>query len=80
MKKKEIDDLRAAHRTERNRNAAYKINAIILLGTGWILKNVKSFIYSPYGYIFLNINKFDPLLLHHSDIVSRKLAVCRYDR
>ncbi len=41
LKKKEIDDLRAAHRAERNRQAAYKINAVILLGTGWTLKHVK---------------------------------------
>ncbi len=41
LKKKEVDDLRAAHRAERNRNAAYKINAVILLGTDWTLNNVK---------------------------------------
>jgi len=41
LNKKEVDDLRAAHRAERHRNAAYKINAVILLGTGWTLKNVK---------------------------------------
>jgi Transposase and inactivated derivatives len=34
--------LRAAHKAERNRNAAYKINAVILLGTGWLLKDVKA--------------------------------------
>jgi len=33
--------LRAAHSVERNRHAAYKINAVILLGTGWKLKDVK---------------------------------------
>ena len=37
----ELKELRAAHRAERNRNAAYKINAVILLGTGWKLKQVK---------------------------------------
>jgi len=37
----EISDLRTAHAAERNRNAAYKINAIILLGTGWTLKKVQ---------------------------------------
>ncbi len=41
LKNKEVEDLRTAHRAERNRNAAYKINAVILLGTGWTLKNVK---------------------------------------
>jgi len=37
----EISDLRTAHAAERNRNAAYKINAIILLGMGWTLKEVQ---------------------------------------
>lgn len=37
----ELTELRIAHRAERNRNAAYKINAVILLGTGWNLKQVK---------------------------------------
>jgi len=37
----QIEELRLAHRAERNRNAAYKINAVILLGTGWKLKAVK---------------------------------------
>ena len=37
----ELKELRLAHRAERNRNAAYKINAIILLGTGWKLKQVE---------------------------------------
>ncbi len=41
LKNKEVEDLRTAHRAERNRHAAYKINAIILLGTGWTLKHVK---------------------------------------
>ncbi len=40
LNKKKVDELRVAHRAERNRNAAYKINAVILLGTGWTLKNV----------------------------------------
>ena len=37
----QVQELRLAHRAERNRNAAYKINAVILLGTGWKLKAVK---------------------------------------
>ena len=37
----EVLELRAAHRAERNRNESYKINAVILLGTGWKLKDVK---------------------------------------
>lgn len=42
LTKKQVTELRATHATERNRNAAYKINAVILLGTGWRLKNVKA--------------------------------------
>lgn len=41
LTEKELKALRIAHRAERNRNAAYKINAVILLGTGWKLKQVK---------------------------------------
>ena len=37
----QVNELRAAHRAERHRQAAYKINAVILLGTGWKLKEVK---------------------------------------
>lgn len=42
LTKEELKELRIAHRAERNRNAAYKINAVILLGTGWKLKQVKN--------------------------------------
>jgi len=41
LTREEQDELRLAHRAERNRNAAYKINAVILLGTGWKLKQVR---------------------------------------
>ena len=41
LSKEEVNELRGAHSAERNRNAAYKINAVILLGTGWKLKDVK---------------------------------------
>ena len=37
----ELTALREAHKAERNRHAAYKINTVILLGTGWQLKQVK---------------------------------------
>ena len=37
----QIVELLAAHRDERNKRSAYKINAIILLGTGWKLNKVK---------------------------------------
>ncbi len=38
----QLKDLRFAHKLERNRHAAYKINAVILLGTGWTLTEVSS--------------------------------------
>ncbi len=34
----ELVVLKAAHKAERNRRAAYKINAVILLDTGWKFK------------------------------------------
>ena len=37
-----LNELRKAHKAERNRNAAYKMNAVILLGSGWSLEEVKS--------------------------------------
>jgi transposase len=43
LTKDQLQELKLAHRLERNRSGsrAYKINAIILLGTGWKLKQVK---------------------------------------
>jgi transposase len=35
-----LTELRRAHRCEHNKHAAYKINAVILLGSGWKLKQV----------------------------------------
>ena len=37
----QIEELRAAHRLERNKHAADKIKAVILLGSGWKLRDVK---------------------------------------
>lgn len=37
----QIIELRIAHRSEKHKQSAYKINAVILLGTGWKLKEVK---------------------------------------
>ena len=39
----ELAELKEAHRKAKrsNAHAAYKINAVILLGTGWKLKQVK---------------------------------------
>ena len=41
LDKEQVSELRAAHSAERNRHAAYKINVVILLGTGWKLKDAK---------------------------------------
>lgn len=43
LSKDELEILRSAHRDAKktNASAAYKINAVILLGTGWPLKKVK---------------------------------------
>lgn len=37
----QITTLRLAHRSEKDRKKAYKLNAIILLGTGWTISQVK---------------------------------------
>ncbi len=37
----ELALLRKAHRAERNKGAAYRLNAVILLGSGWKLRDVK---------------------------------------
>ena len=37
----ELINLRAAHKAERNKKSAYRINAIILLGSGWQIAQVK---------------------------------------
>jgi len=31
----QVSELRIAHRKERDKRSAYKINSVILLGTGW---------------------------------------------
>jgi len=43
LSKEQLSELKAAHRKAKrsNAHAAYKINAVILLGTGWTLKQVK---------------------------------------
>ncbi len=45
LKKEELIDLHAAHRSERNKRYAYRIHAIILLGTGYTLKKVKEVLF-----------------------------------
>jgi transposase len=44
LSQEELEILRSAHRDAKrtNANAAYKINAVILLGSGWTLKKVKN--------------------------------------
>jgi len=41
LNKDELADLRRSHKLERDKRAAYKINAVILLGIGWTLEQVK---------------------------------------
>jgi hypothetical protein len=38
----EIQELRVAHKCAKHKRDAYKINAVILLGTGWLLSEVVS--------------------------------------
>ena len=41
LSKDQLNTLRLAHRREKNRKSAYKLNAIILLGAGWEIRQVK---------------------------------------
>lgn len=41
LSSQQLAELRIAHKSESNKRAAYKINAVILLGSGWKLKQVK---------------------------------------
>jgi transposase len=41
LSKEQLSELRATHRSERHKHAAYRINAVILLGSGWKLKQVR---------------------------------------
>lgn len=41
MSKQELAELRAAHRFEKNKHAADKIKAVVLVGSGWKLRDVK---------------------------------------
>ena len=36
----QIDELRFAHKTAKNKSDDYKINVVILLGTGWTVEEV----------------------------------------
>jgi transposase len=41
LSKEHLAQLRAAHRSEKNKHAADKIKAVVLLGSGWKLRDVK---------------------------------------
>jgi len=45
LSKKELEALHAAHKNERNKRYAYRIHAVILLGTGYTLKKVKAVLF-----------------------------------
>ena len=51
---KELEELRTAHKAEKNKNAAYKINAVILLGSGWTLPEVKCALLLDQGHLIKN--------------------------
>ena len=40
LSQEEIAELRAAHKKEKQKKKAYRLNAVILLGTGWTIKQV----------------------------------------
>ena len=41
LKQSELNALHKAHKEERNKRYAYRIHAVILLGTGYTLRKVK---------------------------------------
>lgn len=45
LTKKELTELHIAHKQERNKRYAYRIHAVILLGTGYTLKKVKEVLF-----------------------------------
>ena len=45
LSKDELIELHRAHRSERNKQLAYRIHAVILLGTGYTLKKVKQVLF-----------------------------------
>jgi len=40
LSEEEISALKKAHRVSKNKRKAYRINAVILLGTGWTIRQV----------------------------------------
>ncbi len=40
LSEEEISTLKSAHRAARKKRDAYRINAIVLLGTGWTIREV----------------------------------------
>jgi transposase len=40
LRDEELEELRAAHRSSRDKRSAYRLNAVILLGGGWTSKQV----------------------------------------
>ena len=45
LSEQELSELHLAHRQERNKRHAYKIHAIILLGTGYTITKVKKVLF-----------------------------------
>ena len=45
LKKEELENLKRALKSEHYKRSAYKINAVILLGTGWTLEQVKEVLF-----------------------------------
>lgn len=54
----EIQELRAAHRSTKFKKDAYKINAAILLGTGWTLKEVSEALLLDEDTLASYVNKY----------------------
>jgi transposase len=61
LSKDQLNVLRLAHRSEKNRKSAYKLNAIILLGTGWKIRQVKDALLIDDETLRHYVNKYNEL-------------------
>ncbi len=79
LSQEEISILKRAHRTVKKKRDAYRINAIILLGTGWTIREVAKALFLDDETIRNYLNRYnkgkiDALLNDNYKGYSRKLC------
>ena len=82
LTKKQLADLHAAHRCEHNKRFAYRIHAVILLGTGYTLKKVKKVLFIDDDTLrnYVNNYRIDGLVGLLSDNRSGKASKLSHDQ